>query len=83
MSTAVRSSPSAWLYAADMAKRKLLTAAETRRRFSERVARLISTGENPPVEHTVIALRGKPVGVLVDIEWYRRMAEADGDPTEF
>lgn len=34
-------------------------------------------------EHAVFTRRGKPVAVLVPIEWYRVAAKAVNDPTEF
>jgi prevent-host-death family protein len=32
--------------------------------------------------HVVFTRRGRPVTVLVPIDWYRKAAEAVGDPTE-
>lgn len=34
-------------------------------------------------EHTVLAMRGRPIGVLVPIEWYRKATDKPGDPTEY
>lgn len=72
------------LYPAGMTRRKQMTVQEARDNFAERLNRLDSdTKKNPEIEHTVISRRGKTMGVLVDIDWYRRAAEALGDPTEF
>lgn len=86
MSTALYGEPVGSLYPAVMTKREQMTVQDARRHFSERLdkidsEKLAETGGAP--EHTVVARRGRTVGVIVDIEWYRRMAEADGDPTEF
>jgi hypothetical protein len=61
-----------------------MTVQEARDNFAERLNRLDSdTKKNPEIEHTVVSRRGKTIGVVVDIDWYRRAAEALGDPTEF
>lgn len=81
--SALYSQPIGCLYPAGMAKRKLMNVQDARQQFAERLDRLQTDAEHPDIEHTVVARRGRPVGVLVDIDWYRRMADADGDPTEF
>jgi prevent-host-death family protein len=69
--------PSSELYASDVAKRKLVGIQEARDKFRERVDAAVDDDE-----HTIVARRGKAVVAVVPIEWYRRMAELDGDPTE-
>lgn len=66
------------LYAADMVKRVLLGIQDFRTALAARVKAGAATGE-----HTVLQMRGKPVGVYVPIDWYRRAAEAVEEPTEF
>lgn len=65
------------LYAADMVKRVMLGIQELRLHLRERVA-AVEQGE-----HTVFSKRGKPVAVLVPIQWYRDAAASVGDPTEY
>lgn len=70
--------PHADLYAADMVKRVLLGIQEFRTALKSRVDAAEATGE-----HTVLMKRGKPIGVYVPIDWYRRAAAAVEEPTEF
>jgi hypothetical protein len=70
--------PDTDLYAADMVKRVLLGIQDFRTALAARVKAGTATGE-----HTVLQMRGKPVGVYVPIDWYRRAAEAVDEPTEF
>lgn len=70
--------PANGLYAADVAKRKLIGIQEARDHFRERVDAAAKEDE-----HSIVARRGKAVVAVVPIEWYRRMSELDGDPTEF
>lgn len=65
------------LYHSDVAKRVLLGIQQLRRRLREQVAAASERGE-----HTVFTHYGKPVVVLVPIEWYRKAAKAVGDPTD-
>ncbi len=66
------------LYAPDVAKRKLVGIQEARDKFRERVDAATTEGE-----HSIVARRGKALVAVVPMEWYRRMCELDGDPTEF
>nr|WP_221374357.1 type II toxin-antitoxin system Phd/YefM family antitoxin [Actinoplanes polyasparticus] len=70
-------SPASELYAADVAKRRLVGIQEARDHFRALVDNAVKDDE-----HTVVARRGKAVVAVVPIEWYRRMAELDGEPTE-
>lgn len=65
------------LYDPDVVKRVLLGIQELRLKLRERV-NAVEEGE-----HTVFARHGKPVAVLVPIDWYREAAKAMNDPTEF
>ncbi len=65
------------LYAADMVKRVMLGVQEFRTYLRERLV-AIEKGE-----HTVLARRGKPVAVMVPMDWYRDAAAAMNDPTEY
>ncbi len=69
--------PDADLYAAEMVKRVLLGIQEFRTALAGRVK------AGAAGEHTVLQMRGKPVGVYVPIAWYRDAAAAMGEPTEF
>lgn len=71
------SEPSQSLYAATMAKRIMLGVQDFRLALRARM-NAASQGE-----HTVLAHRGRPVAVLVPMEWYRAAAAAMGDPTEY
>lgn len=63
-------------YDLDVAKRELMGIQELRLHIKERV-NAVQNGT-----HTVFTRHGKPVAVLVDMDWYRRAAEAVGEPTE-
>lgn len=63
-------------YDLDVTKRVLMGIQELRLHLRERVNALQEG------IHTVFTRHGKPVAVLVDIEWYRRAAEAVGEPTD-
>jgi hypothetical protein len=83
-STVLYREPAGCLYPAGMTRRRQMTVQEARDNLAERLNRLDSdTEKNPEIEHTVISRRSRTAGVLVDIDWYRRAAEALGDPTEF
>lgn len=71
--------PSSDLYAADVAKRELLGVQKARETFA---ARVDQTEADEPV-HTVVAKRGKPLAVIVPIDWYREAARRMKDPTEY
>jgi len=58
-----------------MAKRVLMGIQEFRVNLRSRV--LAALNER---EHTLVASRGKPVGVYVPIEWYQRACEGMGEP---
>jgi len=75
--TRTHGEPHGRLYAAGMVKRLMLGVQEFRTNLAARV-KAIEEGE-----HTVLAVRGKAVAVMVPIEWYRQAAEKLGDPTEF
>lgn len=66
-------------YDPDMAKRQALGAEKVRTTFKER----LDDTETQDPTHTVVQRRGRAVAVLVDIDWYRRAAEALAEPTEF
>ena len=69
--------PEGHLYAAGMVKRVLIGVQEFRTYLKDRLT-AIEAGE-----HTVLARRGKPVAVMVPMDWYRQAAEALDDPTEY
>lgn len=64
------------LYDPTVAKRVLMGIQELRLKLRARV-NAVEAGE-----HTVFTRHGKPVAVLVPIEWYRKAAKAVGDPTD-
>ena len=70
-------SPASELYADLMAKRELHPAQEVRERFAARVDDALRG------IHTGITRHGRPVAALVDMDWYRRAAEALGEPTDW
>lgn len=57
-------------------QRVILGIQDLRLRMRERVDALTKG------EETIVSKRGKVVGALVPIDWYRRMREQDGNPTE-
>lgn len=65
------------LYAAEMVKRMLIGVQDFRTYLRARLE-AVEAGE-----HSVLARRGKPVAVMVPIEWYRRAADALNEPTEY
>ena len=65
------------LYPSGMVKRILLSVQALRRHVGL-LAEAVERGE-----HAVLSKHGKPFAVVVPIEWYRRAAEALGDPTEY
>jgi prevent-host-death family protein len=65
------------LYAFVMAKREILGVQETRDNLRTRVDVTIEDGT-----HTVVTRHGKPVAVLVPMEWYRRASAALDEPTD-
>jgi hypothetical protein len=65
------------LYHSGVAKRVLLGMQKLRREMAERVRAVTEDGE-----HDVFTHYGKPIAVLVPIEWYRDAARAVGDPTD-
>lgn len=69
--------PHGRLYAAQMVKRTLRGIQELRLQIRE----VFDSAESG--EHAVFTRRGKPVAVLVPIDWYRQAATAMNDPTEF
>jgi prevent-host-death family protein len=69
--------PPGVLYADLMAKRELHPAQEVREKFAARVDDALRG------IHTGITRHSRPVAVLVDMEWYRRAAEALGEPTDW
>jgi hypothetical protein len=70
--------PHATQYAADMVKRLLYGIQDFRTALAARVKAGTDEGE-----HTVLQMRGRPVGAYVPIEWYRRAAAALDEPTEY
>lgn len=70
--------PHSGLYPADMVKRVLRGIQEMRLHLAA-----VFEGIEKNGEHAVFTRRGKPVAVLVSIEWYRDAAKAMKDPTEF
>jgi prevent-host-death family protein len=73
METLVRSDV---LYADAMAKRVLHSAQETRDHLRDVMDEAL-TGT-----HTVVMRHGQPTVVVVPMDWYRRVSELDGDPTD-
>lgn len=70
--------PAGYLYPPDMVKRVLRGIQEMRLQLGD-----VFKGIEERDEHAVFARRGKPVAVLVPIEWYRQAAKAMNDPTEY
>lgn len=68
-------------YDLDMAKRVMLGIQELRLHLKDVIARVVGTDERPP-EHVVFTRHGKPVAVLVPMDWYRGAAEKTGEPTD-
>lgn len=73
----MRSKPDRTVYPPDMVRRLMLGVQE----FRAQVARRLDAVDKD--EHTVVARRGRPIAVLVPIEWYRKAAEKLREPTEF
>lgn len=71
------SGPYNTLYASGVVKRLMLGIQDFRAALRERTEAL-ERGE-----HTVLNNRGKVIGVLVPITWYREVSEKTGEPTEF
>ena len=71
------SHPRRGLYAAVVPKRLFLGIQDFRAALAARIDALAEG------EHTVIGKRGRAVGVLVPIDWYREAAEKAGEPTEY
>jgi prevent-host-death family protein len=65
------------LYDSTVAKRELMGIQELRLRIKAVVDAVVGTGV-----HTVFTRHGKPVAVLVPMDWYRKAAEKMDDPTE-
>jgi prevent-host-death family protein len=65
------------LYGLDMTKRTLMGVDDTRKVFSQRIDAAVAHEEQ-----TVITRHGKPVAVIVSMDWLRRAAEAIGEPTD-
>lgn len=63
-------------YDLGVAKRELRGIQELRLHIKERVNAVLQG------THTVFTRHGKPVAVLVDMDWYRRAADALGEPTD-
>ena len=72
--------PQVPLYPAGMVKRVMLGVEEFRTTLSARL-KALSAGSSE--EHTVVAMRNRPIGVLVPIEWYREASKKLGHPTEY
>lgn len=69
--------PHSGLYAAGMVKRVLVGIQAFRDGIRDRIA-AVEGGE-----HAVVARRGRPVVVVVPIDWYREAAQKMKDPTDF
>lgn len=63
------------LYPPGMARRVLMGIQEFRLNLRARVLAGRDLGE-----HTLVTSRGKPVGVYVPIDWYRRATDGMGEP---
>lgn len=63
------------MYPPGMAKRVLMGIQEFRLNLRARVLAGRDLGE-----HTLVSSRGKPVGVYVPMEWYRRASDGMGEP---
>lgn len=70
-------SPSGTRYDPAMAKIERMSVEDARRALGKRLdmARDDDT-------HTVVAKHGRDAGVIVPMDWYRRMRQLDGDPTD-
>lgn len=66
------------LYPSTMVKRVLRGIQDIRLQMGD-----VFRGIEDRKEHIVFARRGKPVAVLVPIDWYRDAAQAVNDPTEY
>ena len=69
--------PSAGLYAADVATTELMGVEEARKVLGDRIDKA-----RDDELHTVVTRHGQPSAVLVDIAWYIRARDAVGDPTD-
>ncbi len=65
-------------YALPVATRVLMGIQTLRRNLRARVEDVQNNGM-----HIFFGRHSKPVAVLVDVEWYRRAAEALGEPTTY
>jgi prevent-host-death family protein len=70
-------SPGGDLYDPDVAKTQQRGIEEARKELGP----ILTAAEKEKV-HTVVSRHGASKGVIVPMEWYRRMRELDGDPTD-
>ena len=63
-------------YDLDMAKRETVGIQDLRLKIKATFEKVASG------LHVVIARHGKPIAVLVPMDWYRQAAEKMGEPTE-
>lgn len=68
--------PYATPYAAPVAKVEIIGIQKAREAFRARID-AAKAGV-----HTVVAMRGEPEAVIVDMKWYREMRALSGDPTD-
>jgi PHD/YefM family antitoxin component YafN of YafNO toxin-antitoxin module len=70
-------SPGEDLYDPAMAKVESMSVEEARKVLGQRVDKA-----RDEEVHTALTKHGRLSGVLVPPDWYRRMREMDGDPTD-
>lgn len=70
-------SPSGDLYDSGMAKTQQKGIEEARKELGP----LVAAAEKENL-HTILMRHGANKGVIVPMEWYRRMRKLDGDPTD-
>ena len=71
-------SPEESLYAADVAKTEMMGVERARQTLGDRLRKANAEEEI----HTVVTKHGRPDGLIVGMEWYRRAREALGEPTD-
>ncbi len=76
--SAADAKPSSEAYNADVAKRRMIGIQEARDKFRE----VVDLADKEGVQ-TIVSRRGKATVAVVPIEWFRRMAEQAGEPTEY
>lgn len=77
LTSAPYGTPHGDLYDPAMAKVEQVSVEEARKSLGRRVERAGTESL-----HTALTKHGKTGAVIVPLDWYRRMREKDGDPTD-